>query len=95
MSLLTRDFLLKHTRARVLAVVAGQHLSDFERDLIEEIGRRRAAFDAAAQATPAEQAVVLDALNGMEMGLRRAFSENREAFVEMLARAEPIVGLTP
>ncbi|HVY34852.1 MAG TPA: hypothetical protein VG960_10560 [Caulobacteraceae bacterium] len=95
MSLLTREFLLKHTRARVLASFAGHHMSDFERDLIEQIGRRREAFGAAAQATEAEQAVVLDALTGMETGLRRAFSENREAFAEMLTRAEPIVGLTP
>ncbi|HUO23672.1 MAG TPA: hypothetical protein VMU59_14240 [Caulobacteraceae bacterium] len=88
----SRDFLIKHTRLGVLSQAFGDVLSDFEQELVEEIARRRAAFGDEAPVTPAEQAVVLDALEGIEAHVRRLFHPARQAFLDMLKRAEPLVG---
>ncbi len=63
-----------HTRAQVLSVMAGSVLSEFETDLIAEIARRRAAFGDLATVTEAEAAVLELAVQGMEVGIRRAFA---------------------
>jgi hypothetical protein len=87
MLLLSREFLLKHARAVILAEVTGQALSRFERQLIEKVGRRWLAFGNAATATASEQAAILGALDRMEYDLRWSFAGNRAVLLERLTNA--------
>lgn len=92
MSLISRQLAIIHTRAQVLAQIAGEQLSAFEHELIADIAKRRAAFGSGACVTDLEATILTDAVEGMETALRRTFADNREAFCATLVRIAPIVG---
>lgn len=96
MSRITRELALQHTRLQVLIqaapAIAQSWLAPFERELVEDVRRRREAFGENAPVTEAEAVVLRLALDGMECGLRRAFVGQAKPFLEMLDRAAVQIG---